>query len=682
MINRPASSRKASSWSARIKGKKHPIPFAINAVVSILNVQPMITDMGEYKEKELPDHSATSEEKDEHIDEIDEENAEDAEDSDNQNRHSIPLLDYESMSMENLVGELQKLVRTEKVQAIKRHVEGIKYEFDQKFDTFLEAKKEKFLESGGNEIDFKYHSSTKKEFDEVYKDYREKRNQYYRNREKDLKENLSERLAIIEELKGLTSVEEGMGSTYKTFKSLQEKWRAAGPIPRDSYNNVWRTYRHHVEIFYDFLHLNRELRDLDFKHNLEEKEKIVARAEALVQEPDINRVFRELQALHKIWKEELGPVGQAHREEIWERFSKATKILHQKRQDHYNELEKIYEQNLEKKKKIIDSIALLSDNVANSHRALQKQIKQLEEYRKSFFATGKVPRSQNKKIWAAFKEVVRRFNREKNSFYKNQKQEQQENLDKKRELLHLATSLKDSEDFDSTTPEMKRIQAEWKKIGHVPRKYSDKIWKEFKKACNHYFDRLQTLKNKGRQEEEANLAKKQACLKELDAFTPSGNRDEDLNAIKYFIENWKSFGRVPFKKKTIDQKFNQRLDALLDKLEIGRKEAELMKYGNKIQRLAESENEHAIENERSFIRKKIEESKGEVRQLETNLQFFSNASEDSPLVLDVVKKVEVHKESLAVWKAKLKKLNIMENRLNREADEADSDPETEDQEKP
>ena len=584
--------------------------------------------------------------------------------------------------MENLVGELQKLVRTEKIQAIKKHVEGIKYEFDQKFDTFLEAKKEKFLESGGNEIDFKYHSNTKRQFDEVYKDYREKRNQYYKNREKNLKENLSERLTIIEELKGLTSVEEDMGSTYKAFKALQDKWRAAGPIPRDSYNNVWRTYRHHVEIFYDFLHLNRELRDLDFKRNLEEKEKIIARAEALVDETDINRVFRELQALHKIWKEELGPVGQGHREEIWERFSRATKKLHQKRQDHYNELEKIYEQNLEKKREIIGSIALLADNVAESHSALQKQIKQLEDYRTSFFAAGKVPKSQNKKTWASFKDAVRRFNREKNSYYKNLKQEQQENLDKKRELLRLANSLKDSEDFDSTTPEMKRIQAEWKKTGHVPRKYSDKIWKEFKKACNHYFDRLQTLKNKGRQEEEANLGKKQACLKELDVFAPSGNREEDLKAIQSFIERWKSLGRVPFKKKNIDQKFNERLDVLLDKMDIGHKEAELLKYGNKIQRLADSENERAIEKERSFIRKKIEESKGEVRQLETNLQFFSNASEDNPLVLDVVKKVEVQKESLAVWKAKLKKLNIMENRLNREADEADLDPETEDQEKP
>ena len=678
------SESKENSVEAEPAGGDHPKGKVASNFTAGASPSPEKTKNRKPEEKESAPkrafQSETSEEKDDGIDGIDQENAEDAEDTDNKNRHTIPLLDYESMSMENLVGELQKLVRNEKVQAIKKHVDGIKYEFDQKFDAFLEGKKEKFIEGGGNEIDFKYNSTVKRQFNEVYKDYREKRDQYYKNREKDLKENLSERLAIIKELKGLTSAEEDMGSNYKTFKNLQGKWRNAGPIPRDSYNNVWRTYRHHVEIFYDFLHLNRELRDLDFKHNLEEKEKLVQRAEALANEPDIDRVFRELQALHKIWKEDIGPVGQENREEIWERFSRATKVLHQKRQDHYQELEKTYERNLEEKKKIIGAITRLTEDIADNYRGLQKQVKQLEEHRKSFFAVGKVPRGQNKKIWTAFKDAVRSFNRKKNSYYKNLKQEQQENLDKKRELLELAEKLKDSEDFDSATPEVKRIQAEWKKIGHVPRKYSDKIWKKFKKACNRYFDRLHALKDKGRQEEEANFEKKQACLKELDAFEPSGDRDENLKAIKSFIERWKSCGRVPFKKKNIDQKFNKSLDALFHKLDVGRKEAELSKYDKKVQRLADSDSDYAIGNERSFIRKKIEEGKGEIRQLETNLQFFSNASEENPLIRDVVQRVEVHKESLAVWKAKLKKLNIMENRLNREADDEDSRQGLKDQE--
>ena len=605
--------------------------------------------------------------------EIDENNAEDAEDTDNQHRHTIPILDYHSMSMENLVGELQRLVRNEKVQAIKKHVDGIKSEFDLKFQDFIEQKKEDFVASGGNEVDFRYNSVTKRQFNEVYSDYREKRNQYYKNLEKDLKSNLNKRLEIIEELKGLVSVEEDMNSTYKTFKDLQEQWRNAGPIPRANYNDVWRTYQHHVEIFYDFLHLNRELRDLDFKHNLGEKEKLVQQAEALATEPDLNKVFRELQILHKIWKEDVGPVGQEHREEIWERFSNATKVLHQRRQDYYKQLDSEYEKNWEKKQEIISEIRQVAGNTANNHRGLQQQIKKVEALREQFFTAGKGPRNKNEKTWSEFKETVRSFNRNKNSYYKNLKKEQQDNLQKKRELLNLAESLKDSEDWDSTTPQMKRIQSDWKKIGHVPRKYSDKIWKEFKNACNHYFDRLHALKNKDFKEEEDNLKKKEACLDKLKEFKLSGTNSKDIDALKKFIAEWKTYGRVPFRKKNIDQKFNKILDGIFRKLNISRQDAELLKYGNKVQELADTDNVNAIQNERSFIRKKIEEIKGDIRQLENNLQFFSDSSEDNPLVQDVVKRVNGHKESLATWKGKLKKLNIMENSLNREAESNDDD---------
>ena len=241
--------------------------------------------------------------------EIDHSNAEDAEDTDNYKRHHIPMQDYHAMSMENLVGELQRLVRNERVQAIKKHVDGIKHEFDQKFQEFIEHKKEEFVSKGGNPSDFRYSSVAKRNFNEVFNEYREKRQAYYKNLENSLKENLEKRLGIIEELKGLVSIEEDINTTYKNFKNLQERWRKAGSVPRNNYNDVWRTYHHHTEIFYDFLHLNRELRDLDFKHNLEEKEKLIVQAESLAEEADVGKAFRKLQTLHKIWKEDIGPVA-------------------------------------------------------------------------------------------------------------------------------------------------------------------------------------------------------------------------------------------------------------------------------------------------------------------------------------------------------------------------------------
>ncbi|MCK0146874.1 DUF349 domain-containing protein [Arenibacter sp. F26102] len=632
-------------------------------------------------EEETVKKEKTVEKEEDVLEEIDESNAEDAEDSDNHQRHHIPMPDYHAMSMENLVGELQRLVRNEKVQAIKKHVDGIKYEFDQKFQEFIDEKKEDFINSGGNEIDFRYNSVTKRQFNEVYSDYREKRNSYYKSLEQGLKSNLTQRLEIINELKALVNVEEDINTTYKNFKDLQERWKNAGPIPRTNYNDVWRTYHHHIEIFYDFLHLNRELRDLDFKHNYEEKLKIVVRAEELVQLEDLNKAFQELQTLHKIWKEDIGPVGKEHREEIWDRFSNATKLLHQRRQEYFKDLEKVYEQNLERKNEIIQSISKIATHIASSHKELQQQIREVEKLRDSFFKAGKVPQKVNEKTWANFKDAVREFNRNKNNYYKNLKKEQQVNLDKKRALLELAVSLKDSEDWDTTTQELKRIQNEWKKIGHVPRKYSDKIWKEFKTACNHYFDRFHALKNKAHKEEAENFERKNACLENLKSFELSGDKDKDLATIKEFISEWKEAGRVPFNKKSINAKFNKILDALFKKLNVNRQEAELLKYGNKIQQLANNDNDYAISNERTFIRRKIDESKNEIRQLENNLQFFSNASEDNPLVKEVIKNINNHKDSLATWKAKLKKLNILENNLMKEMEETENeeDPSTEEE---
>lgn len=587
--------------------------------------------------------------------EIDQSNAEDAEDDGNTDRHDIPLLDYHALSMEKLVEELDKLVHKQRVQAIKTHVEQIKSEFDLKYQDLYEQKKDDFISDGGNEIDFNYTSTTKKNFNEVYGAYRDKRNQYYKSLEERLNTNLDVRQQIIEELKGLINVEENINDTYKHFKNLQERWRNAGPIPRVQYNDVWRTYHHHVERFYDFLDLNRELRDLDFKKNLEEKLKIIEQAEALAEIPDANKAFRELQMLHKVWKEDLGPVDREHREDIWNRFSAATKTIHQKRQDYFKNQDEIHELNLVAKNEIIQKILKVTEQPSKNHSGWQKQIKEIEALREEFFNAGRVPYKDNERTWTAFKEAVRRFNRSKNSFYKNLKKVQHANLEKKMELVKIAEAHKDSEDYDQTTPLMKKIQSDWKKIGHVPRKYSDKIWNEFKSACNHYFDRLHERKNEHFKDELEAYDKKKDFMDSLKAYQLSGDKEKDLEQIKSFISDWKSIGRVPQNKKSIEGKFNKILDALFKKLDLGKQKSELIKYGNKVDQLASSDNENLIQNERIFIRRKIDEVKSEIRQLENNLQFI-NADDNNPIVMDVRKNIDKHHEDLELWKAKLKKI--------------------------
>ncbi|HNQ26910.1 MAG TPA: DUF349 domain-containing protein, partial [Aquaticitalea sp.] len=206
-----------------------------------------------------------------HVDEIDAANAEDAEDSDNADRHAIEEKDYHAMSIEQLADELEHLLKHRKIQTIKSHVDEIRTEFNAKFSEKLDEKKEEFLADGGDEIDFYFTSPVKKRFNSIYAEYKKNLGEYYKNLETTHKANLEKRLQIIEDIKGLLNVEENINTTYKHFKELQEQWRNAGPIPREKYNDTWNTYHHHVEIFYDFLHLNRDLRDMDFKHNLEQK---------------------------------------------------------------------------------------------------------------------------------------------------------------------------------------------------------------------------------------------------------------------------------------------------------------------------------------------------------------------------------------------------------------------------
>ncbi len=564
--------------------------------------------------------------------------------------------DYSKLSDKELVAELEKLLKTKKIQDLKHDVEEIRSEFNGIFNEELEHKKEEFLAEGGNIIDFKFTSPLKKQFNSLYFDYKEKRNNYYKNLKRDLQTNLDRRWELIEELKGLLSAEENINTTYKHFKEIQEKWHLAGAIPRDKYNTVWNTYHHHVENFYDFLHLNREFRDLDFKHNLDSKLKLINRAEELTQEADVNKAFRELQMLHKMWKEDIGPVAKEYRDEVWDKFSEATKIIHDKRQAQLAEMEKDFEANYETKMQLVENIKKATEAVKPSHQGWQQAIKQVQELRDAFFNTGRVPRTQTKEIWKAFKEATGNFNHQKNSFYKNQKKEQYTNLEKKRELIKIAEEHKDSEDFEATTALMKKIQDDWKKIGHVPRKDSDRVWKQFKKACNHYFDRLHAQKNEANKEEMLHFETKQTLLQELGAIALTGDHKADVRTIKEKITAWKKVGRVPYNKRQIEQKFNQTLDELFSKLDLSKKESELIKFDNKLNTLVNREDDRKLQNEHFFISKKIDETKDEIRQLENNLGFFHHVDENNPLVKEVHKNIARHKEQLEVWKAKLSKI--------------------------
>jgi hypothetical protein len=594
------------------------------------------------------------------LDAITNSNAEESEDETLKERHDIPMQDYDTFPLDKLVDELKKLVNTDKVMSVKEHIEEIKKSFLLQFNHLIEEKKEEFNASNQDpNEEFQYHSPLKSKFDEYYNIFREKRNVHFKNLQTNLKSNLDDRLAIVEELKELINPQENIKDTLKHFNELRERWKNAGAIPKDKYNHVWNNYHFHVENFYDYLHLDREARDLDFKYNLEQKQKIITRVEELVNETDISKAFRELQDLHRIWKEDIGPVSKEHRDVIWNKFSELTKKIHDKRELLFESQRANELQNLEIKKGIIATIEVLATEKVGSHSQWLVQIQKVEALRNEFFAAGKVPSDVNEQTWAAFKAAVRNFNSFKNSFYKDIKKDQNDNLNKKMALVAKAKELQESTDFSATTPVMKQIQEEWKQIGHVPKKYSDKIWKEFKDACNHYFDKLKEHKSEENTDEVAAFDNKKAYLDTLRSFELTGDHKTDLDAIKLHIETWKGFGKVPFSRRHIEGKFNKILDALFEKLSLSKKDTEMMRFSNRIDSLSESNDTRKLDNEKIFLMRKIEEVQNEIFQLENNIQFFTNtknAKKENSIVLEVRKNIAIHKESLEVWKEKLKQL--------------------------
>ena len=581
------------------------------------------------------------------IDEIEKSVAEEAEKEDEKEDDSLPQIDYSKLSLEELVDALKNLLNDNAAHKIKSQVEKIRSSFNKKFGKLLAEKKAQFLEAGGNTIDFKFNSPVKEEYNKLLSEYKRTRDAYYSELENRLNENLEKRLLVIERLKALID-EADPKTMYTVFKEIQDSWRQIGPVPKTRYNDTWKIYHFHVERFYDLLHLSKDYRDLDFKNNLEEKLKIIAEAEALTLEKDVNYAAKKLQDLHKAWKEDIGPVASEMREEIWKKFSNATKKIHDRRHEHYKEMRSKVQEIIEKKLEVIQELNNYDFSKNDSHNDWQKSIKEIEKLRQKYFDAGKLPYAKSEEVWQKFKAATKRFNAAKNAFYKQEKSGQQDNLKKKLALIKIAESFKDSEDWEEATNTMKKIQSDWKKIGHVPRKFSDDIWKKFKAACNHYFDRYHQQKNAISKEQQAIVDAKKEFLEKLKE-TKKATKDSLTKAIN----DWNDLGRLPRKFRHLDGKFNKQLDLLLDKLSVDKTEFTMLKFTNTIDGLADDNESRKLESEEIFIRKKIDEIKREIQQLENNLGFFQNADEKNPLVVNVKNQVKDFKENLDVWKQKL-----------------------------
>ena len=578
--------------------------------------------------------------------------------------------DYQSMGNADLLLAAEKLIKAEPIHKIKDHIELIKSTLLKNFEDERLDKLHAFIEEGGNEIDFEFIQPLRERFKTLYDSYRTKRNAYYKELNESLTANLAIKQDIINKIKDLPNHEGSVSDAYQLFRDLQDRWRNTGPVPRVESADLWRTYHHHVDNFYDYLHLSKELRELDFKKNQEEKEKLCERAEELAKQEVDSETFQELQTLHRQWKQ-IGPVDREHREPLWERFSEATKTIHDKRHAYYETLRESREERLQEKAAIVLHIERLPIDKIRSHGEWQKAIKEVEGLRKAFKALGRINHPDNDLVWEKYREVNRNFNRAKNNFYKELKAKQNKNLERKRELLARAEELKESDNWSETAKELKRIQADWKKVGYVPKADSDRVWEAFRAACNHFFDRL-TQHNKERDKALiGNLDAKKEILSELESFDPGKDVDKALNTLKDFINRWKDSGPVPRDQRDIENQFNNLIDQKFDQMHLEKNESALIRFENKIRLIKASDDEDKMYRERDALKKRMEEIKKELIQLETNINYFSSGSDDNPLLKEARKNIERHKEQIELIREKLSLIR----RIDKEEDE-DPSPET------
>jgi hypothetical protein len=578
-----------------------------------------------------------------------------ADNEEKEKKESEQTIDFSKLDLEKMIEGIDILMSRFSVNEVKNAYFDFKKAFDEKYEALYQEQKEKFIAEGGDEAEFSFISPLKTKYNSLARAFKKKRQEAYQAIENERKENLSQKQALIERLKHLIDNAEP-ASMYKEFKDLQSEWRRVGPVPTANDNDIWQTYQHHVERFYDLLHLSNEYKDLDFKHNLDEKIKLAEKAEALAVSQDVEKAFRELQVLHRLWKEEVGPVAREFREEVWHRFSEATKLIHEKRHGLQKEIDHVFEENIALKNAVIEKIKQIDTSKLKSHNAWQDAIKKIEEYHKEFLAIGRVTREKNEEIWTAFKNATRDFNKGKNEFFKSVKNEQLDNLKKKMILVEQAEALKDSEDVATVTEIYKKIQADWKKIGHVPKKDSDRIWNRFKDACNHFFERVHQ-KQEGTQKTQTDKFDQKKEL--LGQFKEGIKQDEhlDLDKLNSFVDEWRSLGTLPENMGHLEAKFNKALDSAYKKLDIDEDESAFLKFKNNIDSYLEKKDTRKIESEHHFIRKKCDELIKEIKQLENNVGFITNATESNPLVQNVMKHIQSNNEELKLWQRKLKYLN-------------------------
>ena len=565
---------------------------------------------------------------------------------------------------EELVALFTRMLEEQPVQSIRRDVEALKIAFYR--IRRAEVARRKFVEEGGSEEDFAPAvDGAEVQLKELFKEYRHRRDEFIANLEAEKEKNLQVKLGIIEELKELVNSDETLNHTFNKFRELQQRWKETGIVPQQNVKDLWETYNLHVENFYSFIKINKELRDLDLKKNYEQKIALCEQAEALVLEPSVVEAFHKLQKLHDEWRE-TGPVANEYKEVLWERFKAASSRINKQHQEHFESLKGEQVKNLELKTELCAATEELAAQPLTTRKEWNRASDRLLEIQKTWKTIGFAPKKDNNRIYERFRTACDKFFEAKRQFYAGVKAEMEHNLQLKTEICEAAESLMNSEEWKKATDELIALQARWKEIGAVSRRHSDAIWKRFRAACDKFFERKASHFASVDGEHEENLRQKLALLDEMAAAdVKAGGYD----VIREFQRRWGEIGFVPIKQKdAVQKKYKAAVDALFNTLRGSERDRSMNRFREKVLTL-KSAGSNRLRSERERLYNKVRQLEQEIGLLENNIGFFAKSKNAEALVADVKAKIDRAREEMAAAIEKVKLIDRQAQEENQEHNE-------------
>ncbi len=476
-------------------------------------------------------------------------------------------------------------------------------------------------------------------FKNLYNEYKKEKALFNHQAEQEKEDNLVKKQAIIDDLKALVEKQEDVNATFPEFREIQNRWREVGPVPVQKFRDINDTYQFYVEKFYDMVKINHELRDLDFKKNLEVKEGFCELAEKLSEKENVVEAFKELQKLHEQWKD-FGPVAKEYRDSIWERFKAATSVINKKYQAFFEEQKSKYAENLAQKEKLCEQVEEMLGMEIKSSNEWNALSKQIEEIQKTWKTIGFAAKKDNQRIYERFRAACDKFFENKRAFYAGFKEDMNANLEKKLKLIEKAEALKTSTEWKKSTDLFIALQKEWKEIGAVPRKKSEQLWKKFRAACDDFFSE-RDKQAKPENDFYGNLKAKKKLIEEINGYVSEGNIEADREAYKAFAEKWQAIGFVPFKEK--------------DNINEAYRSAVKEKFPDFQQAHERGRRSSAPRSEKDVLIQKYNSLQQDIITYENNIGFFSMSKNSEPLIKQMKERIEKAKQELKELETRIRK---------------------------